>query len=76
MFVRAKEEDNNHYLQILKNSGIWDVSCSNETYDMIKIFSGFDLSKWIANNMNWENDLDSETKDYFQGEDLLKYLTW
>ncbi len=32
LFVRAKEDENNHYLQTLKNSGIWDVYCGEEQY--------------------------------------------
>lgn len=76
IFVRAKEEENNHYLQTLKNSGIWNVYCGIETYDKIKEFSGFDILNWISTNIDWENDFSKETIKYFKQEDLVKYLSW
>lgn len=76
LFVRADEDDNNHYLQTLKNSGIWNVSCGIDTYSKIEKYSGFDLATWIHNNMEWENDLDKDTLAHFHDNDLVKYLSW
>jgi len=76
LFVRAEEDDNNHYLQTLKNSAIWDVYCAKETYNKIHEYSGFNLTQWIENNIDWNNDLDSETLSSFQKNDLTKYLSW
>ncbi|MCI5141091.1 MAG: hypothetical protein D3909_05060 [Candidatus Electrothrix sp. ATG1] len=76
LFVRANEYENNHYLQTLKNSGIWKVFCGNETYEQIKKYSGFDLSLWINNHVQWEQDLDEETLTHFHNNDLVKYLSW
>jgi len=76
LFVRAEEDDNNHYLQTLKNSGIWNVFCANETYNKIYEYSGFNLTEWIDNNIDWNNDLESDTLSYFQRNDLIKYLSW
>ncbi|MCI5158296.1 MAG: hypothetical protein D3906_07595 [Candidatus Electrothrix sp. AUS1_2] len=76
LFVRADEDQNNHYLQTLKNSGIWDVYCGSETYEQINHYSGFDLTSWIENNIQWEEDLDRDTQSHFQRNDLVKYLSW
>lgn len=76
LFVRANEDDNNHYLQTLKNSGIWDVYCGADTYSKIKEYSGFDLANWIENNISWETDFSQETIEHFDKNDLMKYLTW
>lgn len=76
LFIRANEEDNNHYLQTLKTSGIWDVFCGSETYEQIALYSGFDLSTWIENNIDWSADLSQETIQHFRENDLEKYLTW
>lgn len=76
IFVRQKEEDNNHYLQTLKKSPYWEVYCADEAYEKIREFSGFDLKLWMNNNMDWENDISAEFKDYLNNKDLLKYLTW
>jgi hypothetical protein len=74
LFVRADEADNNHYLQTLKHSGIWDVFCGKETYDQINTYSGFDLASWISTNIQWENDLDEDTLEHFKKYDLVKYM--
>ena len=76
LFVRANEDDNNHYLQTLKKSGIWEVYCGSETYEQIAKYSGFDLSAWIKTNIDWSGDLSAETIQYFKENDLEKYLTW
>jgi hypothetical protein len=76
LFVRADEDDNNNYLQTLKHSGLWDVSCGAETYEKIGHYSGFDLSAWISNNMNWGEDIDNATMDHLGEKDLVKYLSW
>jgi len=76
MFLRQKEEENNHYLQILKKSGLWDVYCADEAYKKIHEFTGFDIKKWMIENMDWLNDISPEFKKYLSDNDLLKYLTW
>ncbi|MEG0835917.1 MAG: hypothetical protein RRY02_09570 [Muribaculaceae bacterium] len=76
MFVRQPEEENNHYLQTLKNSPYWKVYCFDEAYAKIHEFTGFDLKAWMNANMDWHNDISIEFKDYLTRENLLKYLTW
>lgn len=76
LFVRAEEEENNHYLQTLKNSKVWEVYCGQATYAKIREHSGFDLSSWISQHIEWPTDLSSETYTFFKDKDLVKYLTW
>lgn len=76
LFVRSAEDENNHYLQTLKNSGLWDVFCGEETYPKVLEFSGFDLGGWIVDNIDWPNDIDSTCYKYLTDHDLAKYLTW
>lgn len=76
IFVRQKEEENNHYLQTLKHSGLWGVFCADETYAKIAEFTGFDMRSWMKDNMDWENDILPEFREYLQSNDLIKYLTW
>jgi len=76
IFVRQKEEENNHYLQTLKNSPYWDVYCADQAYAKINEFSGFDLKEWMDNNMKWEQDISLEFHMYLKKNHLLKYLTW
>lgn len=76
LFVRQNEEQNNHYLQILKNSQYWEVFCANEAYREIYEFTGFDLRQWLDLNALWEEDISNSLRSHLIQNDLLKYLTW
>lgn len=74
IFVRADE--NNHYFQTLKNSGIWDAFSGAEAYNRMNLFSGFDIKSWIELNVNWEKDFKKETMQFFKQNNLDQYLIW
>ncbi len=76
LFVRQNEDENNHYLQTLKNSPYWDVYCANDCYSAITHFTGFNLRQWLDTNADWKNDISSELRTHLQENNLLKYLTW
>jgi len=76
LLVRAEEDKNNNYFQILKNSGIWEAYCGNETYAKIKENSGFDIKRWIENNIDWSGDFRRSTIRYFRDNNLDQYLKW
>ena len=76
LFVRQTEDQNNHYLQTLKNSPYWDVYCANDCYSAIKAFTGFDIRAWLDSNAEWQNDISEELYQHLYTNDLLKYLTW
>lgn len=76
IFVRQPEEENNHYLQTLKNSPYWHVYCADEAYNAIAHFTGFDLKKWMNLNMDWANDISPQFRSFLHRNALLKYLTW
>lgn len=76
MFVRQPEEENNHYLKTLKNSKLWEVYCSTDTYNKIFELTGVNLREWMDKNMNWKIDISSEFRDYLENNNLIQYLTW
>lgn len=76
IFVRQKEDENNHYLITLKNSPYWEVFCADDTYTAIEEFTGFSLRDWLNIYADWENDISVEFKEHLDRNDLLKYLTW
>ena len=76
LFVRQHENENNHYLQILKNSHYWEVYCSDECYAAIQDFTGVNIRSWLDNNADWVNDISDELREHLETNDLLKYLTW
>ena len=76
LFVRQAEDENNHYLQKLKNSPYWDVYCANNSYSAMKKFTGFDMRKWLDNNIDWVNDISKELREHLENNNLIYYLTW
>jgi len=76
LLVRADESQNSNYFQILKNSGIWEAHCGGEAYMRIKDLSGFDISGWIMNNINWQADLQSEMMQHVKTNSWEHYLIW
>lgn len=74
IFVRSTE--NNHYLNTLQNSHLWQTYCGHETYDQIKHFTGFDIRQWIENNIDWMNDFSNEMKNTVIKNELQEYLVW
>jgi hypothetical protein len=75
IFLRQKEEENNHYLQTLKKYSLWDIYCADEAYAKIYEFTGFDIKTWMVENMDWLNDISPDFRKYLQANDLVKYLT-
>lgn len=76
IFVRQNEDQNNHYLQTIKNSGLWEVYCGDQTYLKIKEFTGFNLRQWIDKNIKWVDDISPDFHNHLKENDLLKYLVW
>lgn len=76
LFVRQTEDENNHYLQTLKESPYWDVFCANDSYAAMKEFTGFDMRNWLDENVDWKNDISDELHEHLEKNDLLRYLTW
>ena len=76
LFVRAEEDKNNNYFQVLKNSGIWQAYCGRETCQKIEEYSGFKIGQWIEDNIDWGTDFRSDTMQYLQDNNLEQYLVW
>lgn len=76
IFVRSSEDQNNHYLQTLKKSRLWDVYCGLQTYKKIKEFTGFNLGEWIKQNVQWKKDFDKEMYKHLEKNNLIQYLEW
>lgn len=74
IFVRSTE--NNHYLTILQDSGVWKISCGKETYDRIEQFTGFNMHKWIESNIDWIKDFSPQMRETILKKNLENYLKW
>jgi hypothetical protein len=76
LLVRAREDLNNHYFRILRDSEVWQAYCGEEAYGKIGDFTGFDLRGWISENIDWEHDLFTQTVRHLSKNNLMGYLEW
>lgn len=76
IFVRSEEDRNNHYLQTLKNSDLWDVYSGKETYKQVEKFTGFNYQQWYEKSVDWKGDISSEMYTFLNKNDLTHYLEW
>lgn len=74
LFVR--QEENNSYLKVIENSGLWKVYRSDEVYDKIFKLTSINLKEWMDINIDWKNDISVEFKNYLETNELIQYLTW
>lgn len=74
IFVRSTE--NNHYLTTLQNSSVWNTYCGTNTYNEIKRFTGFDIHRWIEQNVDWTNDFNAQMVNTIEKNELQDYLIW
>lgn len=76
LFVRQEENQNNHYLQTLKNSPYWNCFCADACYSKMAEFTGFNLKNWLNENVDWKNDISTEFRKHLEDNNVLGYLTW
>ncbi|OIP76770.1 MAG: hypothetical protein AUK48_05270 [Oscillatoriales cyanobacterium CG2_30_44_21] len=76
LLVRAREDLNNHYFRILRDSEVWQAYCGEEAYGKIGDFTGFDLRRWISENIDWDHDLLTQTLHHLSKNNLMGYLEW
>lgn len=76
LVVRAAEDEGNNYLKVLKSSGLWKVYCGPEAYEYMRKVTGFDLSSWIRDNIDFKSDMETSAYQHLSDSDLIKYLVW
>lgn len=76
LFVRSSEDETNNYFKTLKNSDVWEAYTGVDAYEKMEEFTGFNIKNWIIENVNWEEDFDEETMEYFRENNLDTYLNW
>jgi len=76
MLVRTPLEENNNYLTTISDSGLWEVYCHNEAYEIIRELTSFDILGWVNVNIDWENDLSEQTVNDLRNDNLITYLNW
>lgn len=76
LLVRAGEDENNHYFRTLRDSTVWEAFCGAAAYEKMREYTGYNIRRWIDNNVSWEGDLDDATATHLRDNQLLGYLNW
>lgn len=74
--ILVRSAENNNYFNTLQNSGIWNAFSGENTYVELHRYSGYDIRKWINENINWTEDLEDKFINHLEENDLLQYLIW
>lgn len=74
----VRQEQNNNYLELLRKSPHWEVSCGDLAYEKIDELTGSNMSKLKKRLINFEHDLSEKLIDDLSTQltDLTAYLNW
>ncbi|MCL1563128.1 hypothetical protein DTJ06_06600 [Parasaccharibacter sp. TMW 2.1886] len=75
LMLLIRQNDNNHYLNSLRNSRIWDVHTGLDSYKKIKEITGSDIEN-VLKIINWESDFSNNFYEFLVRYNLTKYLDW
>lgn len=74
----VRQEENNNYLNVIKNFGLWDVRCGDEAYNTIDELTGSNILAIRKEIIDFQNDLSDEFWKELSSHlsDLTGYLNW
>jgi hypothetical protein len=75
IFVRDSGGGSN-YLKQISTSKLWECYIGADCYNKIENLSGYDLKKWINENISWESDMRPSIYDFFKNNYYIKCLEW
>jgi len=78
LLLLVRQEENNHYLEIIRKSRLWEVHCGDAAYAKIDELTGANTKGIRRKIINFEADLSPEFQKDIRGHlsDLTAYLRW
>jgi len=78
LLLLVRQNKNNNYLEVLKNSKLWEVYTSDDAYNKIYQLTNVDIRLVIKEFVDFNNDLSPAFIDQLRNSDgdLLSYLSW
>lgn len=78
LMLLVRQNENNNYLRVLRNSGLWEVHTGLDAYRMIENITGNDIVSVRDHVVDWQGDLSGEFYSYLRNQptDLTSYLDW
>lgn len=72
----VRQNDNNNYLEKIRQSNIWNIFCGDEAYRKIDELTDAGISEIRSSAIDFQNDLSNEFWNHLVQNDLNRYLTW
>jgi len=74
----VRQDENNNYLRVIQQAGLWDVRCGNAAYAAIDELTGSSMIEIRRDVINFKSDLSANFWNDMgaQLSDLSKYLNW
>ena len=78
LYILVRQEENNHYLEVLRKSGVWQVHCGEKAYSVISEITDINIGDFVKQEVDFERDLSDKVLDSLQKSipDCSKYLKW
>lgn len=76
LLLLVRQNENNNYLNVLRNSKRWEVYTGADTYNKINELTGIDI-KWVIDNVvDFKSDLSTTFYSDLFSNQLVSYLDW
>ena len=78
LMLLVRQEQNNNYLKVLKDSGLWKVSCGDAAYAKIDELTGSNIQTLRGSIIDFQSDLSDRFWNDLSSQlsDLTSYLRW
>lgn len=78
LLLLVRQAENNHYLETLRLSGVWEVYCADHAYNKIYELTGANIQRIRHEVINFQTDLSQNFMAHLSGQlsDLTSYLRW
>lgn len=78
LMLLVRQNINNHYLDVIRKKGLWEVHTGSSAYDQISAITGVDIQQIRARVIDWSTDLSPLFLHHLKNQttDLTTYLEW
>lgn len=72
----VRQNENNNYLEKIRQSNLWEIHCGNEAYRKIDELTNAGICEIRREAIDFRNDLSPNFWNYLVDNDLAHYLDW
>ncbi len=72
----VRQNENNNYLETIRQSNIWNVFCGDDAYRKIDELTDAGIYEIRENAIDFQSDISNEFLEHLVSNDLTRYLNW